>query len=117
MLFQNTTFDNISQRNKFRDYLEEWEFNWPSYQKLIITADGERVEELRKWCLEDLKSFYRIDLAIGKAKLLDLARAYFFTSYDAIIKKGFLNSGLRTPLHAINLTPIKDKTGSPAPPT
>lgn len=97
------------QRWKFRAYMEGWENSWNEHQKLIVAADAERAEMIRKWCLEDLKKIYEIDINRKKVKLEDLAEAYIFTDYHSIMKKGLINADLKTPIGVVKFTPISHK--------
>lgn len=98
------------QRWKFRSYMEFWEGNWNKYQKLMVTADADRSDQLRQWCLEDLKEIHKIDLNRKQCRIEDLAEAYMFTDYHTLMAKGIIKAGLKSPISKIEFSPITSKS-------
>lgn len=93
-------------RWKFRAYLANWEERWGEHQKLIVTATPERIETLRKWCLEDLSQRYRLELQQGREELKRLSAAYLITDYHALIRDGLTRKSVKTPDGQVSLKPF-----------
>jgi hypothetical protein len=94
-------------RKRFKTYIAAWEERWGEYQKFFVAATPERVITVRRWCLEDLKERYHIQLAAGTVQLEDLAGAYMFTDYHSLVDNGLIKSGLQTPFSPVKFYPME----------
>lgn len=93
-------------RDRFRKHMEKWEKSWNEYHKFIVAADADRVEVLRKWCLEDISKIHKLDLKLKSKVLDDLVDSYLFADYHSLLRKGMINSEIKNPLHSLEFIPI-----------